>query len=144
MIAAPLARAARGFVRWLDAEPAQEPENAPLAPARYDPRRDTDPLGQWLPWIAYDEEAQLFLLEDSRAGEVGAFGFAIELSPQIGASEQMWSMFQTLFTMAPREGMSLQMHLYASPRFERLSGGLPRAPARAALRAMQPKRRRLR
>ena len=117
-LAEPLVRAGRRFVGWLDGGVRARQAGDVLAPERYHPRRQTDPLGQWLPWIAYDDQTGLFLLEDAQPGQIGAFGFAIELAPQTGANEQMWSMFQTLFTMAPRPGMSLQMQLYASPRFE--------------------------
>jgi hypothetical protein len=119
MIAAPLARLSRRLVSWIDPAPIDLTGDAPLAPAQYDPRLDTDSLTQWLPWLAYDEQAQLFLLEDEQPGQVGAYGFAMELMPQTGATEQMWAMFQTLFTMAPRECTSVQLQLYASPSLDR-------------------------
>lgn len=63
----------------------------------------------------------------------------MELMPQTGATEQMWAMFQTLFTMAPRESTSVQLQLYASPSldsflqaFERTGQGRqPRTPQEA-------------
>ena len=118
MIAAPLARLSRRLVSWIDPEPIDLTQDIPLAPEQYDPRRETDSLSQWLPWLAYDDDTQLFLLEDEQPGQVGAYGFAIELLPQTGATEQMWSMFQTLFTNAPRECTSVQLQLYASPSLD--------------------------
>lgn len=118
MIAAPLARLSRRLVGWIDPAPPDLSADTPMAPEQYDPRRETDSLSQWLPWLAYDNETQLFLLEDQQPGQVGAYGFAIELLPQTGATEQMWSMYQTLFTMAPREHTSVQLQLYASPSLD--------------------------
>ncbi|MBL8481129.1 MAG: TraC family protein, partial [Rhodocyclaceae bacterium] len=98
-------------LRWLD-DPGGGDE-------RYlNPRRHTDPLAPWLPWLGFDDETRLFLLEDETSGQVEALGFALELRPQTGASEQMWSMLQTLFSMAPRAGMSIQVQLFGSPNLD--------------------------
>ncbi|MBL8470870.1 MAG: type IV secretion system protein TraC [Rhodocyclaceae bacterium] len=91
------------------------------------PRRITDPLAPWLPWIGFDDDSGMFLLEDQTPDAIEAIGFALELRPQTGANEQMWAMLQTLFSMAPRSGMSIQVQMFGSPNLDSYIGAYVRA-----------------
>lgn len=89
------------------------------------------PLSSLLPYLAYDYDDRLFLLdapideklddadtrERKRKDPVEAFGYSIEIHPQTGASQDMVDLYQTLFTAAPT-GTGISISLFGSPDIE--------------------------
>lgn len=77
-------------------------------------------LAQWFPWVAYDEETQLFGIEEivnNKRKEkltIDALGYVIELTPQIGANSQMTDMLTNVYKDLPA-GCGVQIQLYGSP-----------------------------
>jgi len=69
-----------------------------------------------LPYLAWQEDARLFALDQGGFGERDehAIGFCIETLPQTGASEEMEKVLASLFVSCP-PGTGIQISLYGSP-----------------------------
>jgi len=69
-----------------------------------------------LPYLAWQEDARLFALDQGGFGERDehAIGFCIETMPQTGASEEMEKVLASLFVSCP-PGTGIQISLYGSP-----------------------------
>jgi conjugal transfer ATP-binding protein TraC len=69
-----------------------------------------------LPYLAWQEDARLFALDQGGFGEreEHAIGFCIETLPQTGASEEMEKVLASLFVSCP-PGTGIQVSLYGSP-----------------------------
>jgi conjugal transfer ATP-binding protein TraC len=69
-----------------------------------------------LPYLAWQEDARLFALDQGGFGERAehAIGFCIETLPQTGASEEMEKVLASLFVSCP-PGTGIQISLYGSP-----------------------------
>lgn len=69
-----------------------------------------------LPYLAWQEDARLFALDQGGFGERAehAIGFCIETMPQTGASEEMEKVLASLFVSCP-PGTGIQISLYGSP-----------------------------
>jgi conjugal transfer ATP-binding protein TraC len=73
-------------------------------------------LTDWLPYTAYKPDEKLFVLEARNSKgreEVEAVGFAFELTPPAGMSEETISIFTSIIQAAPT-GACMQLHLYAT------------------------------
>jgi conjugal transfer ATP-binding protein TraC len=76
-------------------------------------------LSSLLPYLAYDESSELFILdagdsvEKSHSGH-NYLGFAFETNPQTGATDSMEKVLQSLYLQSPKN-TSISIHLYASP-----------------------------
>lgn len=68
---------------------------------------DPEQFATYLPYLAFDEERELFLLRDG-------IGFAIEVMPQSGADEQMVEVLRSMFANWPAKA-TLQFSLFATP-----------------------------
>lgn len=92
------------------------------APADLVPRSILQQLAQIdrltgiLPYLAWEESHQLFVLDQGAFGEKPgkALAFAIETRPQTGANEEMERVLASLFMSCPT-GTGVQISLYASP-----------------------------
>ncbi len=87
------------------------PSSAERMPAPNDSAR----FSQWLPYLAYLEERQIFINRD-------ALGFCLELRPQSGADEDMARVLTALYAASPA-GTGIQFHLLASPDIRSTLGG---------------------
>ena len=69
-----------------------------------------------LPYLAWQEDARLFVLDQGGFGEreEHAIGFCIETLPQTGASDEMEKVLASLFVSCP-PGTGIQITLYGSP-----------------------------
>ena len=69
-----------------------------------------------LPYLAWQEDARLFVLDQGGFGEreEHAIGFCIETLPQTGASDEMEKVLASLFVSCP-PGTGIQISLYGSP-----------------------------
>ncbi len=69
-----------------------------------------------LPYLAWQEDARLFALDQGGFGEreEHAIGFCIETLPQTGASDEMEKVLASLFVSCP-PGTGIQITLYGSP-----------------------------
>jgi hypothetical protein len=69
-----------------------------------------------LPYLAWQEDARLFALDQGGFGEreSRAIGFCIEALPQTGASDEMEKVLASLFVSCP-PGTGIQVSLYGSP-----------------------------
>ena len=69
-----------------------------------------------LPYLAWQEDARLFVLDQGGFGEreEHAIGFCIETLPQTGASDEMEKVLASLFVSCP-PGTGIQVSLYGSP-----------------------------
>jgi conjugal transfer ATP-binding protein TraC len=99
-----------------DADGASSSRKEP--PSSRDPQlRSNHPrLTDWLPYTSYKPEEKLFILEArTKKGreEVEAVGFAFELTPPAGMSEETISIFTSIIQAAPT-GACMQLHLYAT------------------------------
>jgi conjugal transfer ATP-binding protein TraC len=71
-----------------------------------------------LPYLAWQEDARLFVLDQGGFGEreEHAIGFCIETLPQTGASDEMEKVLASLFVSCP-PGTGIQISLYGSPAY---------------------------
>ena len=69
-----------------------------------------------LPYLAWQEDARLFALDQGGFGERDehAIGFCIETLPQTGANDEMEKVLASLFVSCP-PGTGIQVSLYGSP-----------------------------
>lgn len=69
-----------------------------------------------LPYLAWQEDARLFALDQGGFGEreEHAIGFCIETLPQTGANDEMEKVLASLFVSCP-PGTGIQVSLYGSP-----------------------------
>jgi conjugal transfer ATP-binding protein TraC len=69
-----------------------------------------------LPYLAWQEDARLFALDQGGFGEreENAIGFCIETMPQTGANDEMEKVLASLFVSCP-PGTGIQVSLYGSP-----------------------------
>lgn len=69
-----------------------------------------------LPYLAWQEDARLFALDQGGFGEreESAIGFCIETLPQTGANDEMEKVLASLFVSCP-PGTGIQISLYGSP-----------------------------
>jgi conjugal transfer ATP-binding protein TraC len=83
------------------------------------PSRSRQHVGfsQLLPYIAWIEAQRLFVLEGDEPGVTEGLGFAIEMWPQTGASEEVTNLLMTIFNQLPT-GTCIQWSLLASPLIE--------------------------
>lgn len=75
-------------------------------------------FGAILPYNAFYQSEELFVLdtgERDAKGKKDALGFAIEIGPQTGATEEMIRILAPLFSNAPA-GANVQVSLYGGPR----------------------------
>ncbi len=70
-----------------------------------------------LPYMAWDSDNQLFILEGASPEEVEGIGFCIEIAAQTGASEENADLLATMFNYFPK-GSGIQFSLLASPVIE--------------------------
>jgi conjugal transfer ATP-binding protein TraC len=74
-------------------------------------------FSQLLPYIAWIEAQRLFVLEGDEPGVTEGLGFAIEMWPQTGASEEVANLLVTIFNQLP-VGTCIQWLLLGSPLIE--------------------------
>lgn len=78
----------------------------------------TESFGAILPYTAYYEAESLFVLDTGERdpkGKKDALGFAIEITPQTGATEEMIRVLAPIYATAPI-GSNIQVSLYGSSR----------------------------
>lgn len=89
-----------------------------LAKDVYEKSIHSDSLSGLLPYLGWDDAAQLFILdsgEQTKKTEAKHFlGFCYELMPQTGADDSMENVLQSIYLQAP-PGTSISIHNYASP-----------------------------
>lgn len=78
-------------------------------------------FAEWLPWIGFDEETELFGLQEPKINakksellDIDALGYVLEISPQIGANTQMAEMLGNIYKDLPA-GSAVQVQLFGSP-----------------------------
>ena len=79
------------------------------------PQLAIDMLSDWLPYRAFDEEAQLYYNARSK-------GFILEVTPLIGADERTGEILAQFFSEGMPQGSSLQILNFASPRIGHIVG----------------------
>lgn len=87
------------------------------------PRRNEPPMfdrfAEILPWVGYEADRRLFILEgeakDSKVKEYEGLAFAIEISPQIGASPALATALADFGTIGAPAGTGLTVSLFGSP-----------------------------
>jgi conjugal transfer ATP-binding protein TraC len=77
-----------------------------------------DRFADLLPYVGYDEKTQLFALEGLRAGEYEGLGYALEVTPQIGANKALADAMLNLLSGDCPAGTAIQVTLFATPRIE--------------------------
>lgn len=77
-----------------------------------------DRFSEYLPYTAWDNDYNLFVIESDKAGKTEGLGFCLELSPQTGATQEMADFLTNLFTAGAPIGTGIQISLYASPVVE--------------------------
>jgi conjugal transfer ATP-binding protein TraC len=85
--------------------------------ARDSSREDStiDRFSNYLPYVAWDPEYNLIVLESDKPGKIEGMGFCFELNPQTGASREMADFLTNLFTVGAPVGTGIQISMYASP-----------------------------
>lgn len=85
-----------------------------------------DSLGSMFPYTAYSEEFNLFVIEGAKPGVLEGLGFVVEVSPQIGASEEMATAMVDMLTRIAEPGVGFQVSSFGSPDLEHLYGAMRR------------------
>lgn len=71
-----------------------------------------------LPYTAFDEDHQLFVIESDKPGKIEGYGFVIEVSPQLGADQQMADYLAGIFSLGTTEGIGFQVQVFGSPNLD--------------------------
>jgi conjugal transfer ATP-binding protein TraC len=111
-----------GGMRALVARPGTA---ADLAPATYRPeairsagrKRTFNQFCEQLPYTTWRDDCAVFYLEGETQDSVDGIGFAMELCPQTGASEQMPAILSSIFTACPK-GAGIQIALFGTNQIE--------------------------
>ncbi len=80
-------------------------------------RRSFNAFSEQLAYTTWREAEAVFYLEGTTPGSIDGIGFALELSPQTGATEQMASILASLFTACPT-GAGIQVSLFGTNQIE--------------------------
>lgn len=67
-----------------------------------------------LPYLAFDNESGLFVLEGDEENSIEALGFVLEMMPQTGAPQEMAELLTSVFIGVP-PGTSFQWSLFGTP-----------------------------
>jgi len=94
--------------------PAENPADC-VRPRLDKPVRAFSRLGQLLPYESWDPQTGLFFIAGTKPYTVESVGFALELSPQIGASPEMADYLASLFQTGAPPGTGVSVHLVGSP-----------------------------
>ncbi len=117
----------RGWLAGLKSSPhlilePSTPDNLSVDPDAIGARRGSgavvDRFGEVLPFVDYDGDRRLFLLEADGPGKYEGLGYTLEVTPQTGASEQMAAAMLNLVTAGCPPGTGIQCTLFASPRID--------------------------
>jgi conjugal transfer ATP-binding protein TraC len=92
----------------------EQPEEC-VRPRLDPPVRTFTRLGQLLPYECWDPETELFFIAGQKEYTLESVGFALELSPQIGASPEMADYLSSLFQTGAPAGTGISVHLVGSP-----------------------------
>lgn len=107
---------------WLSREEDDLATPSPVADGNhFTTRQEYNRLSDLLPWTGYWEHERLFAVEGESEGSIEAIGYAIEMNPQTGASEDMSRLFQEIYRDMPA-GAGIQVHLWGSPDIEEFLG----------------------
>jgi len=77
-------------------------------------RQDYNRFSDLLPWTGYWETEKLFAIEGEAEGSIEAIGYAIEMNPQTGATDDMARLIQEIYRDMPA-GAGVQVQLWGSP-----------------------------
>ena len=75
-------------------------------------------FAQILPYTAFDEDHNLFIIESDKPGKIEGYGFVIEVSPQLGADQQMADYLSEIFALGTSEGIGFQIQIFGSPNLD--------------------------
>lgn len=75
-------------------------------------------FAQILPYTAFDEDHNLFIIEGDKPGKIEGYGFVIEVSPQLGADQQMADYLSGIFALGTTEGIGFQVQIFGSPNLD--------------------------
>ena len=96
----------------------EEKEDDYVTPRRSDADLPFNRFSSFLPYSAFDEESNLFVIESETPGKPEGWGFVLEVSPQIGASQEMADFMVNLFSTGAPAGTGFQVQIYGSPMLE--------------------------
>ena len=77
-------------------------------------RQNYNRFSDLLPWTGYWETEKLFAIEGEAEGSIEAIGYAIEMNPQTGATDDMARLIQEIYRDMPA-GAGVQVQLWGSP-----------------------------
>jgi conjugal transfer ATP-binding protein TraC len=72
-------------------------------------------MADWLPYNVFDAQRDLFYIAAIEPDSVESVGFCLEVSPQIGASQEMAEFLCGLFTSGAPVGTGISLHILGSP-----------------------------
>lgn len=115
MIAGILNKPWEKFQDWLGHGDERFDDPSPISdPGRFTTTQEHNRFSDVLPWTGYLPDEKLFVLEGQEPGSIEALGYAIELHPQTGATEDMAKLLAEMFRDLP-PGCCVQIHLWGSP-----------------------------
>ena len=109
------------FRAWLAGEDEARTPSPVADENGFTTRQDYNRLSDLFPWTGYWETEKLFAIEGEEDGSIEAIGYAIELNPQTGASDDMARLFREIYRDMP-PGTGVQVHLWGSPDNEGFLG----------------------
>lgn len=86
-----------------------------------------DRFADTLPYLTYDPQTQLFALAGAKPGEFEGVGYVIEITPQVGANQQMAEYLVNLICGTFPTGTGIQSTLFGSPIVDHLTDGIIKA-----------------
>jgi conjugal transfer ATP-binding protein TraC len=102
---------------WLTHEEALATPSPVADENHFTTRQEYNRLSDLLPWTGYWEREKLFAIEGETDGSIEAIGYAIEMNPQTGASDDMARLIQEIYRDMP-PGAGVQVQLWGSPDIE--------------------------
>jgi conjugal transfer ATP-binding protein TraC len=105
----------RAFPNFVSVEDTVEPRKVKEGA---DPQLPFDRFSDFLPYLGYDEETQLFAIEGAKPGDIEGLAFVLELTPQVGASREMADFLTNLFTIDAPPSTGLQVQIFGSPKLD--------------------------
>lgn len=75
-----------------------------------------DAFAEYLPWLGYEDG--LFVVEGVKKGKVEALAFAIEVTPQTGATPELASTMSDFATMGAPVGTGITCTMFGSPNID--------------------------
>lgn len=74
-----------------------------------------DRFAEYLPWVGYIEDMRLFVLAGREPGSYEGVAFALEVTPQIGATPELASAMSDFATMGAPVGTGIQVSMFGAP-----------------------------